>query len=81
MEQQPSNLIEICTIEIGRGGLDNDYTFYTDGTVKRYFDRNIWSLNHTEWLNVSGLSSQLKEKLLEKCPEEHRSAIEQLFGS
>lgn len=47
-QQNEINKIEICTIEIGQNSLDNDYTFYTDGTVKRFYDSNIWSLNNTE---------------------------------
>lgn len=36
---------EIYTISIGDGMLDNDYTFYDDGTVERFYDDNQWRPN------------------------------------
>jgi hypothetical protein len=58
---------EICTISIGNGIVDDDYTFYEDGKIKRFYDRNSFSYNLTEWVEVEEIFDVKKAKLIEKC--------------
>jgi hypothetical protein len=71
---------EICTIYLGSSMLDDDYTFYEDGKVKHYYDRNAWSLNNEEWLDPSKITDSIKHKLLEKCPEESKEEVKKFLN-
>jgi hypothetical protein len=71
---------KICTIYLGSSMLDDDYTLYEDGRVKHFYDRNQWSLNNEEWLDASKISNSIKQKLLEKCPEEAKEEAKKLLG-
>ena len=59
---------EICTIYLGKGQLDNDYTIYENGKVYHFYDRNPFKLNIEEWLTVNQLTDETKKLLLDKCP-------------
>ena len=71
---------EICTVFLGSSGLDNDYTLYEDGRVKRFYDRNMYSLNHENWLDAKDLNTSIKQELLDECPEELREKARQLLN-
>jgi hypothetical protein len=71
--------IEICTVFLGSSMLDNDYTLYEDGRVKHFYDVNQWSLNNTEWLDVSSLSNSIKTRLLENCSEASKEKVGKLL--
>ena len=47
---------EICSVDLGNACLDDEYTLYEDGRVKRYYDRNGWSLNNEDWLEAKTLN-------------------------
>jgi hypothetical protein len=70
---------EICTIYLGSSMLDDEYTFYKDGKVKHYYDRNAYSLNNEEWLNLSEITDSIKKKLFENCPEESKEEVKKLL--
>lgn len=70
---------EICTAYFGSSMLDDDYTLYSDGRVKHYYDRNMYSLNHEDWLEAKNLSDNIKQKLLDKCPEELKQKARELL--
>ena len=70
---------EICSADLGSSLLDNEYTLYEDGRVKRYYDDNQWSLNNVVWLEAKTLSDHIKEKLLYKCPEELKKKARELL--
>lgn len=59
---------EICTISIGDGLLDDDYTFYEDGRIKRFYDKNNWSYNITEFITPRNISGTRRDKIIGKCP-------------
>lgn len=80
MNETEEDKTEFCTINMGRAMLDNDYTIYTDGSVKRLFDRNQWSLNHTQWTDVSKLDKKLKDQLLSKCDPQFKEELEAIFN-
>ncbi|RQH50260.1 hypothetical protein D5R40_06430 [Okeania hirsuta] len=75
-----SEIKEICTVYLGNSMLDDDYTLYEDGQVKRFYDRNQWSLNNEEWVEVKNLSDRIKQKLLDKCPEDYKNKARQLLS-
>lgn len=67
----------ICTISLGDGVLDNDYTVYSDGKIFRLYDRSPAPNNYNieEWLTASQLDDTTKRKILEKCPSEHKEKV------
>lgn len=60
----------ICSVNVGRGMLDDFFTLYEDGRVHREYDKNTFSLNNQRWLVASDLSQDIKEKLLDECPKD-----------
>ena len=70
---------EICTVFLGSSTLDDDYTLYEDERVKRFYDNNAYSLNNEEWLDAKNLNTSIKQKLLDKCPEELKEKARQLL--
>jgi hypothetical protein len=70
---------EICTVFLGRSMLDDDYTLYEDRRVKRFYDRNMYSLNNEEWLDAKNLRIHIKQELLDKCSEELKEKARQLL--
>jgi hypothetical protein len=70
---------EICTIYLGSSMLDDNYTFYKEGKVKHYYDRNAWSLNNEEWLDPSEITDSIKHKLFENCPEKSKEEVRKLL--
>jgi hypothetical protein len=70
---------EICTIYLGDGALDNDYTVYQSGKIKHFYDRHSFSLNNEEWLKVSDIDDYTKKRILQKCPTEFKEEVEKLF--
>lgn len=59
---------EICTISIGNGIIDDDYTFFEDGRIKRVYDMDTWNYNITHFVTSNSISDSKKEKIIEKCP-------------
>lgn len=66
---------EICTIWIGKGALDDDYTFYKSGKIKRVYDQSTYKPNMEEWIDAQKIDDNKKRKLLENCAEEHREQV------
>ncbi|KQT24040.1 hypothetical protein ASG22_08440 [Chryseobacterium sp. Leaf405] len=66
---------EICTISITTNWLADEYTFYENNTIKRVYDKNSMSSNHTEWLEPKQISKQNKDKLIRNCPEECKEKV------
>jgi hypothetical protein len=71
--------IEICTISLGNVGLDNDYTFYDNGKIKRFYDKNTFSLSHTEILAPSSISDSTKLRLVDRCLDIHKQKIAEIL--
>ena len=62
--------------------MDNDYTVYQNGKIKRFYDRSIYSPNVVEWLDASQIDENTKRKILEKCSPEHIDQVNSiLFGA
>jgi hypothetical protein len=59
---------EICTISIGNGIIDDDYTFFDDGRIKRIYDMDTWNYNLTHFVTHEAIPDSKKEKIIEKCP-------------
>ena len=71
---------EICTISIGNGILDDDYTFFVDGKIKRLYDKSNFSYNITEWVTEEKISESKKSKILKKCTEDKKQLISQILN-
>ena len=72
---------EICTISIGNGWLDDDYTFYEDGKIKRSYDKNSFSYNITDWITPNEISDNKKLKIIENCPSDKKQIIKEKLNS
>ncbi|MCS3531399.1 hypothetical protein [Chryseobacterium sp. JUb7] len=70
---------EICKISIANNWRNDEYTFYENNKVKRFFDNNSLSSDVTEWLDPSTISKQNKDRLIKKCPEEFKEKIMQIL--
>lgn len=71
---------EICTISIGEKSLDQDYTFYEDGSVELLYDEDYYRrINRKASLKVKDISDSKKKKILENCPIELKDKIVNLF--
>ncbi len=62
---------EICTISLSKNCFDNDYTFYSDGTVIQLCDKHYTKSNISAEQIANELSPAIKKKLLEKCQFEY----------
>lgn len=70
---------KICTISIPKGWLDNDYTFYEDGKIEHFYDKHETKPNITEYPTANQISDSQKNKIIEKCPEEHKKTIKTIL--
>lgn len=70
---------ELFKIFIGRGTLDDDYTFYDDGSVLREYDQSAYKLNLQEEIQANEISDHRKDRLLEKCPAQNEEKLRQLL--
>ena len=66
---------EICTINLAKSVLDNDYTFFESGKILHFFDQSIYKPNIEHWTNGAGIDINTKNKLMAACTEEHNEAI------
>ena len=64
-----------------RGILDNDYAFYSDGTIIHEYDRTQNDLNREDEVKGDDMGIELKTKILGKCPDEHLDFIKKTLGS
>lgn len=71
---------KICVISIGKFTLDDDYTFFENGKIERFYDLNNWNQNKYETLKVSQISEQKKQKLLQNCPSKHIKIITKILN-
>ena len=69
----------ICTISIGNFGIDDDYTFFKDGRISRYYDQSYWKQNLQSLINVDDISETKKKKILEKCSVEYLNEINSIL--
>lgn len=72
---------EICTVFAGNGALDDDYTFYASGKIKRVYDQSLYKLNVEAWTEPSHISDSKKQKILSRCDPEFRERIEQILSN
>jgi hypothetical protein len=56
----------ICTVDIREGMFDNDFTFYEDGRIKRYYDKNSFNYDNTDWVSSNQIRESHKTKILER---------------
>lgn len=71
---------QICMIDLRKGAMDNDYTFYKDGRILHCYDPNIYNHSKKVWLTADDLQLHVKAAILEKCPEEHRESITKILN-
>lgn len=71
--------VEICTVDISKNGLDDQYTFYDDGKVIHVYDRNNYKFDIKEDITIEDISEIRKERILEACKPEYLPRIKALF--
>lgn len=70
---------EICTVDISKHGLDDQYTFYDDGPVLHIYDPNNYKFDVKENIVIKDISNGRKERILEACKPEYQHQIKELF--
>ena len=70
----------ICKIEIGVFAIDDDYTFYEDGRIHRFYDQSYWSQNLSEFIKAEDISDAKKKKIIEKCPIDKMEKIKDILS-
>lgn len=63
----------ICTISLAKSWLDNDYTFFDDGSIEHLYDKHETKPNISENLTANQIPDETKNKLLAKCPQQHKA--------
>lgn len=72
-------MTEICTISIGNNKLDNEYTFYTDGTVMHEYDLENGA-RHVDEIHVRDIDTPERLALREACEKQYKQKIQDLFN-
>lgn len=65
---------------IKKGQFDNNYTFYTDGTVLHEYDLHVRKLDLSEIINAKDIYDNDKAKILIECPIELKEELSKLMG-
>ena len=71
--------IEICTIGLGKNLLDNNYTFYNDGQIRRLYDPNYLYIQWGRMDYTKRNSSRKKDKIFVNCNEELKDQINEIL--
>jgi hypothetical protein len=72
-------MTEICRISIGINKLDNEYTFYTDGTVMHEYDLENGA-RHVDEIHVRDIDTPERLELRKACKKEYKQKIQDLFN-
>lgn len=72
-------MTEICRISIGNNKLDNEYAFYTDGTVIHEYDLESGA-RHVDQIHVRDIDIPERLALRSACEKEHKQKIQDLFN-
>jgi len=72
-------MTEICTINIGNDKLDNEYTFYDDGTVMHEYDLKDGA-RPVEEIHVRDIDTPERLELRKACKKEYMQRIQNLFN-
>jgi hypothetical protein len=58
-------------------GLDDNYSLYDNGSIIHKYDRHIYKggQDRTEELTPEQLSDEIKQQLLDDCPEENKTQV------
>jgi len=72
---------EICTIDLRKDPFfDDDYTFYEDGKIKRFYDKSSYRHSLESWLKPEEITDETKQLLLDKCPENFKEKIRSILN-
>lgn len=77
----PENDAIIVTIHLGNGALDNDYTFYQSGEIKRVYDTSGYSLNNVDLYKAENIDASTRQRLLDRCPTEFKEQITSILSN
>ncbi len=70
---------EICTVFIGDGMYDNDFTFFDDGKIYREWDENKWNYNLKGWISPDSIRNSHKSKILKKLDGETLKRVSEIL--
>lgn len=73
MKQNKEELWTYYSIQ--RQNLDNDYTFYKDGTILHHYDRTMTKWDIEEFVSPMDISESEKKKIISKCESECNQEI------
>lgn len=69
----------ICKVDIREGMFDNDFTFYNDGRIKHYYDKNYFNYDNTAWVSHDQIRESEKKKILDKLDGSLKDRIERIL--
>lgn len=70
---------KICTVFLGTNTMDDDYTFYEDGTVERLYDQSIYSFNKLDKIDAKDIDQTTKEKIIQKCDLKYKKVLSDIL--
>lgn len=64
-----------------RGGLDDDYVLYDNGSIVHTYDRHTYEggSDRTEKLIAEQLSDEIKQRLLDDCVSENKAKVKTIL--
>ncbi|NJO65238.1 MAG: hypothetical protein HC836_46190 [Richelia sp. RM2_1_2] len=69
----------LATVDFGSAWKDNDYLLYENGLVVHTYDENDFAYNLRERCEVSEMTDDLKESLIEACAPEDKQLAKSLL--
>lgn len=63
-----------------KGGYDDDYVFYNDGTIEHHYDNHETDSNRIEEVTAEKIPDSRIESIIEKCPEEIKGTIKKMLN-
>ena len=73
--------IAICTIDLSKNQLDNEYTLFESGRIRHFYDQNPFKLNVEKWHTAKELPEEIKVLFLKDCPTEIKEKVQKLLTS
>ncbi len=74
------NFKELCTINIGIDRLEDNYTFYNNGMIRRVYDESIFNYSLMTWIKPGEIDNIIKRRLLKNCSNKFKKQVRQILA-
>lgn len=72
-------LEELCTVVIGKKGLEDSYTFYKNGMIRHCYDKNIFNYGLMEWVQPGEINNIIKRRIIKNCRNKYKRNIRRIL--